>query len=140
MQNTIYMEMDDLVGNLLITLLKEGYDVDKIPYSLIDEYTNILSNHFQENNIYPYFGLSRDLTYVFLLRNTDKYYEAEDHRIGLVRRFTVDELINMYQGYLSLEVLLVILDEDVVHETCEAYERYLGNNMDQNHVKKLKLN
>ncbi len=141
MEKTVYFEIEDLVGNLLFTLQREGYNVDKLPYSMIEEYKNILASHFLENGIYPYFALSRNLTQIFLLNNEDKYYAVDEHNIGLVRKFTLDELASMYQGYLSLETILVILSDEVIKETCEAYDKYVNREqLDNNKVKKYKLN
>ena len=141
MVKTVYFEIEDLIGNLIFTLQREGYTVTKLSYSMIEEYKDILAGHFLDNGIYPYFGLSRDQTYNFLIKNQDKYYEIDEHNIGLVKQFTIEELAEMYQGYLALAVLKVILDDRVIQETCEAYDKYINKEkVDYNKVKKYKLN
>ena len=127
MEKIFNLYFEDLVGNLFITLMENGYNTNKISYNLINEYQEILSKNLKENKITPVSKLSRDYTQKFLEDNKGLYSECDEKYIELMHNLTIKTLVNLYRGYLSLDVLRVIKSEKVNKETIEAYEKEKNN-------------
>ena len=130
--------IEDLVGNLFYTLKSNNIDVNEISYNLIEKYKCILADNFIKNNIHYRFNLSRDDTYQFLINNSKYYEESEDEKnIVLVHDYDASFFANRYQGYLSLEVLKTILDNEVIDKTIKAYKgsKMIINYSDQEVIK-----
>ena len=83
MEKIFNLYFEDLVGNLFITLMENGYNTNKISYNLINEYQEILSKNLKENKITPVSKLSRDYTQKFLEDNKGLYSECDEKYIEL---------------------------------------------------------
>ena len=120
----VYFDMEDIVGNLLIILKSNGYDVDNVSYGLITEYCIILRDSLISKGINPIFRLSRNDTQEFLLRNRNMYTE-DGNNIKMIKKITLEELIDMYQGYLGLEVIKTMYHENLINKVINAYHMEL---------------
>ena len=120
MEKIVNFNIEDLIGNLFITLKKAGYDTDEITFELLEEYRKILKIHFEKNDFTPSFFLSRDDTNRFLQENKDMYY-LENDTIYLINDASLEDLINKYHGYLPLDILKIIIDEHTINDTIEMY-------------------
>ena len=133
MEKQVTLDLEDLVGNLLSTLKKCGFNPTQLSYSLIDEYGRILIHNLNEKNIYCYLRLGRDYTYQFFDDNVDLYEESPDGTaIMIMEELSVNDLARKYQGYLALETLLAMLDDNVTIETLKAYKKDLENSHKRN--------
>lgn len=121
----VHFSMDDLVGNLFITLKELGYDIDKISYHLIDIYSDILKANLKEVGIVPVFNLSRNHTNSFLDRNKHLYTDYNEEYIRLISDMSTDELIDLYRGYLSNKVVFTMCSNSVKEELQNAYNKLL---------------
>ena len=135
---TFIIELEDLIGNLLITLKSNGFDVTELSYDLIAKYENILAKELTNRGCKYCFKLSRDLTHEFLLKNSQYYEQSQDEKsIILVHDLDVEFLISKYRGYLSLNVLKTIISKEVVDKTLNVYkgEKMIINYSDQEVIK-----
>ena len=128
---TYRLSMEDIVGNLFYTLKKGNVDVMEVSYKLIDKYAKIILEELNKVNINCWIDLSRDITNDFLEYNSDLYLDVKDDRnfstgIALVSDLPINYFIEHYQGYLSLEILKVIIDDDVIKKVIDAYNEEIG--------------
>ena len=124
----VHFSMDDLVGNLFITLKELGYDTDKISYHLIDVYSDILKVNLKEVGVISVFNLSRNHTNSFLNRNKHLYTEYNEKYISLVTDMSLDQLIELYHGYFQNRVILTICSDTVKEAVNNAYINELKEN------------
>ena len=135
MDNVVNFEMDDLVGNLFVTLKMSGYDVNRISYHLLDEYINILFLHLQYKRIQTSFKVSRDFKQHFLQNNKDLYLESDEKYIDFIGNMSLDELIEKYCGVLSTKVMGIMHSEAVMREVVAAYEFEFGKKESNEYIK-----
>lgn len=118
----INIYIDDLVGNLLITLKSNGFNAKKLSYELIENYGVTLRDKLLEKDINPSLILSRDGTDKFLFLNENLYSESDDKMsIIVIKNLSLDELILKYRGILSPELLYAMINKDVIAKTIAAY-------------------
>ena len=126
MEKIVKFDLEDLVGNLLCTLKRCGFNPTELSYSLIDEYGHILVTELNKNNISCYLRLGRNYTYQFLDDNVNLYEESTDGTsIMIMEELSVNDLARKYQGYIALDTLLTILDDNVTIMTLDAYKKDL---------------
>ena len=127
----VRLYIEDLVGNLYYSLKKRNIDNAYISYKLIDAYEHIIAEELDKLNIRYYFDLSRDKTNDFLFYNNDIYKDVLDERgfsigIELVKDLPVEYFIYHYQGYLTLDLLRIIIDDNIIDRVVDVYNEELG--------------
>lgn len=119
--NTSYnLYTDDLVGNLFLTLKRNNIETDKVSFELIEEYINILKEELRKKGINLSIHCSRNETNDFLERKNNLYRRCDNY-IEYVGDVPVEQLFEMYIGYLPLVVCSVIVSEYVVNTVIEKY-------------------
>lgn len=127
-QNKINLLLEDLVGNIFIYLKEWGEDTNIISYHFIEEYGKILEKYLNAANIVPTFILSRNDTLVFLDKYQEYYEDLDRKYVKLRKDLTMDELIDLHRGIISVKALIVIVSDEVKSETKEYYEKEIKNN------------
>ena len=128
---TYKLYIEDLVGNLFYSLKKRDIDANQVSYKLISEYEYIIACELEKINIKCFFDVSRDKTNNFFYYNNDIYADIKDDRgfsiaVGLVNDLPIDYFINHYQGYLSLDLLKVIIADNTIDQVIAAYNEEIG--------------
>ncbi len=131
---TVHFGIEDLVGNLFITLKEYNYENIKISYHLIDIYSDILKKELKKVGLNSIFNLSRDNTFSFLARNSHLYTEYNDTYIRLITDMSIDDLIELYRGYLLLDAAITIESPTVKEAIVNAYNEELKNNKVKNRI------
>lgn len=125
--NTIYkLCIEDLVGNLFYSLKKRNIDTNQVSYKLVDAYENIIAYELDKLNLKCVFDISRDKTNCFLYYNKDIYVDVKDDNdfsigIALVNDLPIDYFIYNYQGYLTLDLLNIIINDNTIDQVIDAY-------------------
>ena len=118
-----YLELQDLVGNLFITLKQAGINEDRLSYRLIDTYADLLLEELSKQHIDVYFRLSRELTDQFLDENQNLYEESADGKsIVLLEDLSASDLVKKYRGYLTVKVLIALVDKGLTIKVLQAYK------------------
>ena len=117
------LELQDLVGNLFITLKQAGINDDRLSYRLIDTYADLLLEELSKQHIDVYFRLSRELTDQFLDENQNLYEESADGKsIILLEDLSDSDLVKKYRGYLTVKVLIALVDKGLTIKVLQAYK------------------
>ena len=129
--NSVRLYIEDLVGNLYYSLKKRNINDTQISYTLINSYEQILAEELNKLNIKYYFDLSRDKTNDFLYYNNDLYKDIKDERgfsvgIELIKDLPLEYFIYNYQGYLTLDLLRIIIDDNTLDRVASAYNEERG--------------
>ena len=125
MEKRYLLDLGDLIGNLFLILMENEIDVDKITYSQIEQFREILEKEAENNEMKLSFKLSRDLTAKFFSYNRSTFYEQDDRTIIIKEGVTPIHLIYDYRSSLPLDVLLLIISDEVRTKTLNimGYEK-----------------
>ena len=103
----IYIE--DLVANAFIAYLTNSNPKNynrKLSLSKIEKYGNEVVYNLRLKEKFATLILSRDLTNEFLSRYYEWFRLQDDNMIVLDDHVTIDDLIDNFTGYLSLDLLI----------------------------------
>ena len=107
-----YIGIEDLAANALIEVMLKK-DLRFLSYSCIEEYGSKVVQILNEKGEKAILILSRNSTDI-LFRNYSEYFEEKENNgeIGIYLKDDkkVDDLIEKFRGYLSLDVLLAFVD------------------------------
>lgn len=110
---SFYIGIEDLAANALIEALKRS-GKKFLTYGEIESYGSKVVQIIEENGGKAVLILSRDSTEA-LFKNYSEYFEEHEENgkkgICLKEEKTLDELIQKFRGYLSLDVLFAFMDE-----------------------------
>lgn len=108
-----FIGIEDLAANALIAVLAENQR-RFLSYSEIEEYGSKVIQILTEKGEKATLILSREST-TALYRNYSDYFEEkkQDGKNGIYLKDekTIDDLIDKFRGYLSLDVLLAFVDK-----------------------------
>ena len=125
MEKRYLLDLGDLISNLFLILMENGIDVDKITYSQIEQFREILEKEAENNEMKLSFKLSRDLTAKFFSYNRSTFDEQDDRTIIIKEGITPIHLIYDYRSSLPLDVALLISSDEVTNKTLDmmGYEK-----------------
>jgi len=125
MEKRYLLDLGDLIGNLFLILMENEIDVDKITYSQIGQFREILEKEAENNEMKLSFKLSRDLTTKFFSYNRSTFDEQDDRTIIIKEGITPIHLIYDYRSSLPLDVALLISSDEVTNKTLDmmGYEK-----------------
>ncbi len=125
MEKRYFLDLGDLIGNLFLILMENEIDVDKITYSQIEQFREILEKEAENNEMKLSFKLSRDLTAKFFSYNRSTFDEQDDRTIIIKEGITPIHLIYDYRSSLPLDVYLLISSDEVTNKTLDmmGYEK-----------------
>ena len=125
MEKRYLLDLGDLIGNLFLILMENEIDVDKITYSQIEQFREILEKEAENNEMKLSFKLSRDLTAKFFSNNRSTFDEQDDRTIIIKEGITPIHLIYDYRSSLPLDVALLISSDEVTNKTLDmmGYEK-----------------
>ncbi len=110
---SFYIGIEDLAANALIEAMQKG-DKRFLTYIDIENYGAMVMQILSENSEKAVLILSRENTNA-LFRNYSEYFEEKevDGKLGIALKAqkTVDDLIERFRGYLSLDVLMAFVNE-----------------------------
>ena len=108
-----FIGIEDLAANALITLMSSDQEKRFVSYSDLEEYGNMVMQILTSKGKKAIFILSRKSTTVFFCDYSNIFEEIESNNqkgISLKEGVTVDDLIDRFRGYLSLDLLLAFTD------------------------------
>lgn len=125
MEKRYSLHLGDLICNLFLILMENEIDVDKITYSQIGQFREILEKEAENNEMKLSFNLSRDLNAKFFSYNRSTFDEQEDRTIIIKEGITPIHLIYDYRLSLPLDVDLLISSDEVTNKTLDmmGYEK-----------------
>lgn len=125
MEKRYLLDLGDLISNLFLILMENGIDVDKITYSQIEQFREILEKEAENNEMKLSFILSRDETAKFFSYNRSTFEKQDDNTIIIKEGVTPIHLIYDYRSSLPLDVLLLIISDEVRTKTLNimGYEK-----------------
>ena len=125
MEKRYLLDLGDLIANLFLILMENEIDVDKITYSQIVQFMEILEKEAENNEMKLSFKLSRDLTAEFFVYNRSTFDEQDDRTIIIKEGITPIHLIHDYRSSLPLDVYLLISSDEVTNKTLDmmGYEK-----------------
>lgn len=115
----MYIRTDDLVGNSFVSYLeKTGKRV--LSLQKIENFAKSIVIDLRSKGIESTLLLSRDKTYAFFYEYSDWFsYVESDGLVILNDNISVEDLIERFSGYLSLEVLLAFRNEENIKALLE---------------------
>ena len=122
MEKRYLLDLGDLISNLFLILMENGIDVDKITYSQIEQFREILEKEAENNEMKLSFKLSRDETAKFFSYNRSTFDEQDDRTIIIKEGITPIHLIYDYRSSLPLDVALFISSDEVTNKTLDMME------------------
>ncbi len=125
MEKRYLLDLGDLISNLFLILMENEIDVDKITYSQIEQFREILEKEAENNEMKLSFILSRDETAKFFSYNRSTFEKQDDNTIIIKEGVTPIHLIYDYRSSLPLDVLLLIISDEVRTKTLNimGYEK-----------------
>ena len=124
----VNLVIEDLVRVLFAYLKEWGYEEDKISYSFIDQYSELLKEQMLKKQINPIFVMNRNKTALFYELKGDLYEDIDGHYVRLKRKMTLDELWeNASLGTFRLNVAHVFTSEELFRATKELYDNSFKN-------------
>ena len=125
MEKRYLLDLGDLIGNLFLILMENKIDVNKITYSQIRQFREILEKEAESNEMKLSFKLSRDETAKFFSYNRSTFDEQDDRTIIIKEGITPFHLIYDYRSFLPLDVYLLISSDEVTNKTLNmmGYEK-----------------
>lgn len=129
-----YLGIEDLVSNILYSFKTCNKDIKKITYSLIKEYTLILSEAASEKDFEIIYDVSIDKTISFVNRNSN-LFSFNHYYIEVIEDISIDELVKKYHGKLPMDVLFIVCNKININKLISEYEKEIN---DVNKVRKQK--
>ena len=115
----IYIRIEELVGNAFVSYLEKTGN-RKLSIKKIECFGNNIVSELNNNGISSTLLLSRDKTYAFFYEYSDMFLFIEkDGMIILKEDIYVEDLIQRFSGYLSLEVLCAFRNEENIKKLIE---------------------
>lgn len=118
----INFSYEDIVGLLFLTLKKLGLNVNKVSFSLIEEYRNILFQSLIKKGYKPNHNFRRETKNEFLNNNVGIYRCDDDSDIVLEADLSVSDLTDKYVGYLNYDTIKILESEDFLNAVLDSYE------------------
>ncbi|MBR5662531.1 MAG: hypothetical protein IKX00_02625 [Bacilli bacterium] len=117
-----YVTLADLFFNMLITLKEAGINPNSLTYKECEDYGEIIKEFAKKNNINICLVLSRKDTNDFFNDYYEYVIDNNDNEIKLKKDVDVIELINLCRGYLSLDILMIILNKELEKKVVFKYD------------------
>lgn len=135
--NTYFLKIDDLVSNLFIILMENGYDVKSITYPQIEKFGLLLKQEGLRKGINIFVRLGRDDIQKFLSTYSDVFEENESDEervITLGEGITPVHLIWYFRGHYSLELFNLVSCDEVMEKGLEILGLSLQEKVDINNI------
>lgn len=110
-----YIGIEDLAASALIAILSENDNNRFVSYEKIEEYGKLVVKKLRKDNEPAVVIFSRESTNA-MYRNYSDFFEEKNEKnhdgISLKSDKSIDDLIDRFCGYISLDVLLALSDEE----------------------------
>ena len=120
-------ELEDLVENLLIILKKEGYDVRRLSYRLLDTFGSLFLKKLKEKGFIGKLILSRELKLAFLYKYSDTYKDIDNEYLAIIKDISLEELIPKCYGCMPYDMYKVFEDKDLINKIEKEYIKELDS-------------
>lgn len=125
MSKTLYLGLEDLVGNAFIEMLKAGIKKELfVTYERLEAFRDVVMRLCHEKaNINLSFTLSRNDTADMLYRYSQFFSEEKhDTQLGIALREGIDQnkLIQIFRGYLPWPIIYAFSDKNATSVLIEA--------------------
>lgn len=123
-QPKYYLYFEDLVGNLFYTFKMNLISDNKVSYSLIEKYGEIIKEEASKDKIEINIVPSKENHQQFFDKYSDFYKETEDNNgIVLIKDITIFKLSNIHNiNNLPIDESVVLSKTEVTSRLIEAYE------------------
>ena len=119
MNKTVYMDYGDLVGNLVILLKNNNVNMNKISFSLVDEYTSIL---IKENGFDFYIQEGyKEIDDLF--EDHKEYFKRnkETNTIDIIKEPSFEYLYSYFRSGIPCDAYDIFDDKKVLIELLQSY-------------------
>ena len=116
-----------MVENLLIILKKEGYDVRRLSYRLLDTFGSLFLKKLKEKGFKGELILSRELKLDFLYKYSDTYKDIDNEYLAIIKDISLEELIPKCYGCMPYDMYKVFEDKDLINKIEKEYIKELDS-------------
>ena len=118
----VYMDYSDFVGNLVLLLNRNDFDMEHIPFYLLDKYISLLANKFKENNMEYYFHIGMNEEDYFYDEYKDYFVKNNElNTIDIIKDPSIEYLHEFFRARVTVDAYDILDDDSILIELLQTY-------------------